>query len=71
VFSGVGRFPEAPFEDIPFGAVELQAAILGCLMPADDRREISDLLRERYPNAELREAIRHDRNFELAIRQID
>jgi hypothetical protein len=67
IFSGIGRSPEAPFEDIPFGVAELEAAILGCLMPADDRRAFSELVRNQFPNAELREATRHDRNFELVI----
>jgi hypothetical protein len=30
VFSGVGRDPNATFEDIPFGALELDGLIVGC-----------------------------------------
>ena len=67
VFSGAGREPDAAFEDIHFGVLELDALIVGCSMPVDEKREFRDLLGRLYPHAEAREVVRHERNFELVI----
>lgn len=68
IFTGVGRTAEAPFEDILFGVDELDGVIFGCLTPQRDRDALADLVRRRYPQAQLLEAARHDRKFELVTR---
>jgi len=59
--------PRAPCEDVPFHPRELDAVILGCVMPPDDRRSISEIVRGRYPHARLLQAVKDDRAFQLNI----
>jgi Protein of unknown function (DUF2971) len=67
ISSGSGRNPEAPFEDILFNALELDAVILGCRMAKADREEISNLTRRLYPHAYILQANKADRNFRFEI----
>jgi hypothetical protein len=39
-------------------------------MPVADRTELADLLQRLYPHAAVREAVRHERNFELVIQPL-
>ena len=70
VFSGTGRNPDATFEDIKFDAEELDAIIVGCRMPEQDRAEFADLARRKYPNALVQEAVRQTDRFGLEIRTV-
>ena len=67
VFSGPGRNPDAPNEDITFAAQELEAVILGCRMPEADRTEITNLSRRLYPHAEVLEVVRRQRYYGFDI----
>jgi ribosomal L7/L12-like protein len=53
IYSGVGRNPEAPYEDILFNPLELDAVIMGSQMPEPDRVELSNLTRRLYPHAKI------------------
>lgn len=65
--AGSGRNPDAPYEDISFHPRELDAVIFGCVMPPDDRRLISEVVRDRYSHARLLQAVKDDRAFRLNI----
>ncbi len=67
IWSGAGRSPNAPFEDIPFAADELDAVIFGCRTPLEDRVAFSESVRQRYPHAELLQAVRRNWEFGLDI----
>ncbi|MBN9086288.1 MAG: DUF2971 domain-containing protein [Reyranella sp.] len=65
--AGSGRHSSASYEDVPFDARELDAVILGCVMPDDDRRSIIDIVRSKYPHASVLQATKNDKNFRLNI----
>lgn len=65
--AGSGRMPDAPYEDAGFHPRELDAVILGCVMPTEDRRTILQILRAKYPHARLLQAVKDDRAFRLNI----
>jgi hypothetical protein len=67
IFSGEGRNANAPFEDIPFHELELEEVVLGCRMPAQDRAAFSRLIEERYPQAQVSQVRRSERDFRLNI----
>jgi hypothetical protein len=71
IFSGAGRNPDAPFEDVPFNALQLDAVIVGCCMQPADRAGIVDLAQRLYPHARVRKAVTHSRRFELCIEPLE
>ena len=70
ISSGHGRNPQAAFEDIPFGSEELDAVILGARMSAGDRQVVGQIVRSRYPHAELQQAELDNRHFQVNIRPV-
>jgi hypothetical protein len=46
---------------------ELDAVILGCAMPEEDRAAIAALVRSRFPHAEVLQARKHDMEFKLVF----
>ncbi len=71
ICSGVGRDRKAPHEDIPFNPLELEAVIVGCRMPEEDRAEFSDLSRRLYPQAQLLKAEKAERKFQIQIKPLE
>jgi len=67
MFSGSGRNPHAPYEDIRFGVEELDGVILGIRIPQGDREAITEIAKPRYPHAERLEIKTRDREFGLDI----
>lgn len=67
IWSGVGRNPNAPYEDIPFNAQELDTVIFGCRITQGDRATISAMVRRLYPHAGLLQAVRREREFGLDV----
>ncbi|RYG85506.1 MAG: DUF2971 domain-containing protein [Alphaproteobacteria bacterium] len=67
ISSGHGRNQRAAYEDVPFGAEELDAVILGARMSAADRAMVGRLVRDRYPHAELQQAELDNRHFRVNI----
>jgi len=65
VFSGLGRDPDAEFEDLRFDEQELGGVILGCNMPTESRTAIADLVRRKYPHADLLLAVPSLHEFRL------
>lgn len=70
IYSGSGRNPNAQHEDIRFHPLELDAAILGCRMPVEERNQCSHLIGRLYPHAEVMEAARADNEFRLNVRPL-
>jgi hypothetical protein len=68
--AGSGRLPFAPYEDVPFHPRELDAVILGCVMPEDDRKSITEIVRLKYPHVHILQAAKDDRNFRLNIGEL-
>ncbi|HEY5212249.1 MAG TPA: DUF2971 domain-containing protein [Acidobacteriaceae bacterium] len=58
------------FEILPFAPEEIGAVYLGCSMAIDDKHEIIQIARGKYPNAKIFEAIKHEREFALVFREI-
>jgi hypothetical protein len=52
IFSGGGRNRDAPYEDCPFGARELDAVIFGCRMSGENKNELIALARNLYPHTQ-------------------
>ena len=67
IYSGSGRNPKAPFEDIPFHALEFDAMIVGFRMPSEDRATFSELCKQRYPHAERLQIEKSEKQFQLNI----
>ena len=65
--AGSGRQPNAAYEDISFHPRELDAVILGCVMPESDRSALSEIVREKYPHARILVTRKDDRQFRLNI----
>jgi Ribosomal protein L7/L12 dimerisation domain len=53
IYSGVGRDPEAAYEDVPFNPLELDAVILGCEMSEQETTDFSNMVRRLYPHAQV------------------
>jgi len=71
IISGSGRDKKALYEDIQFGALELDALIVGSRMPYNDRQAFSELIRQRYPHAELLKVEKAEKKFKLEIKPLD
>lgn len=71
IFSGLGRYPDAMFEDIKFNALELEGVIFGCKMQQDDRVAITDLLGRCYPHTRRMQASLLDREYGLKIEELN
>jgi hypothetical protein len=67
IYSGAGRNPAAPYEDLGFSPLELDAIIFGCRTTAADRDMIRDMVRPRYPHAEILKAELIGTSFGLEI----
>lgn len=67
IYSGAGRNPDAPYEDCPFGARELDAIIFGCRTLEKEVIELTAMMRERYPHAEILQAQMNPKAFRLEI----
>jgi hypothetical protein len=63
---GSGRTQTA-HEDLRFNPRELNGVIFGCKMSSQDRKELTDLIRLRYPHATIYEAKRAEQDFSLTI----
>jgi hypothetical protein len=58
------------YEILPFAPEEIGAVYLGCKMTAEDRHEIIDITRSRYPKASIFQAERHASEFSLLFGEI-
>lgn len=58
------------FEIIPFTPEELSAVYLGCRMSSGDRDAITQLVRTRYPHAEVLQARANQAELQLAFESI-
>jgi hypothetical protein len=67
---GLGREHGTPFEDVKFHERELDAVILGCVMPQEDRSRLIELAQTKYPHAEILQACKHDREFKLILEEV-
>ncbi len=67
---GAGRDPNSPYEDLKFHPYELDAVILGCVMPQDDRDRIMELARSLYSHAAVLQACKHEREFKLVMEDV-
>jgi hypothetical protein len=56
VFAGSGRNASALYEDVPFLAEELNGVLLGARMSDNDKTALTNLVRQKYPNAQILEA---------------
>ena len=70
IFSGSGRNPDEPYEDIPFNVSELDALILGCRMSDDDKASICELTERCYPQAQILQAEKTPEKFQFAINPV-
>ena len=70
IFTGRGRDEAVAFEDVQFGARELDAVVFGFRMPQASRRLVSDLLRDAYPHVERFEAVLANDQFGIGIRPL-
>jgi hypothetical protein len=71
VFTGVGRNSQALHEDLGFNKLELDAVIVGCRMPKEDRTTFADLTRRLYPHAALLQAVKSGKQFHLEIKPLE
>lgn len=58
------------YEILPFAPEEIGAVYLGCKIAADDRTEIIDITRRKFPSARILQAERHEREFSLMFRDL-
>lgn len=70
LFAGSGWKPSDEFEDVEFDERDLDAVILGCAMSHETGQEMRDLVRSRYPHAEVLKAAKHDREFKLVFNRL-
>jgi len=70
VYAGIGR-SNAPYEDIPFNAKELDGVIFGVRTTVAERRLLAALVRARYPHVELLQAKARPDTYELVIECAD
>jgi hypothetical protein len=70
LYAGDGWEPSKPFEDVSFNQQELDAVLLGCAMPSDDRKRIAELTRSHFPAAKIFQARKHDREFSLIMEEV-
>lgn len=71
IFSGAGRDPKTPHEDIQFDPLELDAVIVGCRTPEEDRADFSNLTRRLYPHAQILRAERAERQFRVEVKPLE
>jgi hypothetical protein len=71
IFAGTGRNPRAPYEDIHFHLLELDAAIFGYLMSEEDRKSFTALTRSHYPHAQILRVDKSERQFRLEIKPLE
>jgi len=57
-------------EILPYAPEEIGAVYLGCKMTAEDRIEIVDIARSRYPKAAIFQAEKHESEFALLFGEI-
>ncbi|MDH7809851.1 MULTISPECIES: DUF2971 domain-containing protein [unclassified Rhizobium] len=68
ICSGAGRTQEAPYEDCPFGAGEIDGLIFGMNTAASDKTEFLEIA-SRYPRIEIFQVARSGRaNFDIELR---
>lgn len=67
IYSGDGRNREAPYEDIPFGALELDGVVFGYRMENVKRDGLVELIRDKYPHAELLQADKSPQAFAMTV----
>jgi hypothetical protein len=65
-----GTGSNAQYEDVGFHNQELDAVMLGCAMPEEDRGAIAALVRSRYPHAEVLQARKHDKEFKIVFDKV-
>jgi hypothetical protein len=70
IFSGSGRNPDWPFEDIPFHQAELSEITFGCKMKIEDQVSVVALAKRQYPKARLSRVVMTDGSFDLSVRSI-
>jgi hypothetical protein len=58
------------YEILPYAPEEVAAIYLGCKMTKDDREEIVDVTRSKYPRAKVLQAEKHEKEFALIFRDI-
>jgi hypothetical protein len=71
IFAGSGRNARASYEDIPFSAQELDAVILGNRMPEEERSMFIEIIRSRYPHAQILEMRKAQKRFQWEIISIE
>lgn len=67
VYAGDGRISDAPHEDIPFGANELDGVIFGMRTAQRDRTAVLRMLKEKYPHVELLQATANPTAYEMTL----
>jgi hypothetical protein len=70
VYSGRGRSDKL-YEDVSFNAQELDGLIFGVRTSDSDRLALSDLVREKYPHAELIQAKTEAATYSLVFEKVD
>jgi hypothetical protein len=58
------------YEILPFAPEEVGAVYLGCKIAKDKKEEIIEIMRNKYPKANIFQAEKHDREFALVFREI-
>lgn len=71
VFAGGGRNSHAFHEDLAFNKLELDAVIVGCRMPKEDRTAFAVSTRRLYPHASLLQAEKAGNQFCLEIKPLE
>jgi len=68
ISAGDGRNKLAPYEDIPFHPLELEAIIFGCRIDAEDRKMFIDVAGKKFSHVEFLEAVKSPINFSLSLK---
>jgi len=71
IYMGDGRDKEALYEDIPFDPRELDAVMVGCRMPQNDRTAFYDSARSLYPHAEVLRMEPSGKHFQLNMKPLE
>lgn len=64
------RDKSQPYEILPYAPEEVGSVYLGCKMNDDDKKEIIDIVKRKYPTAKIFQAEKHPSEFRLVFTEI-